>query len=478
MKRLWKLEIRLENTSNKALYLQIADAIIDDIKKGRLKKGDLLPSTRTLSTLLNVNRNTVVRALTILITEQWLVSVERKGIFVAHTISQDSPVKTLEPLLERQETDLLLNNNIVFDNGYPDSKIVPIAELARAYRQIFNRSAKWQMMGYGSELGDSKFITHIANMLNHQRGMNVVEKNICITRGGQMAIFMIAHSLLTKGDYILVENPGYNSAWEAFKHAGANLIPIHVDDQGIVTSEIIEQLKTNKRIKAIYLTPHHQFPTTVTLSLKRRLEIIELSNQYGFTVIEDDYDNEFHYNTRPILPLCSHINLENYIYIGTLSKVVAPSLRIGYLVTSKTSLIKKVSKLRKIIDIQGDRIMELAILELIKEGIIKKHIKKATIHYKEKRDYTYSLLKHYLDQSTHFTLPEGGLAFWIKLNRTIDFKNFCALLTSKGVDIVNPNEYYLDHSSNGLRISFGRLTKEDLEKGIKIIAECLTQIKH
>ncbi|MDM1514606.1 winged helix-turn-helix domain-containing protein, partial [Myroides odoratimimus] len=100
MKRLWKLEIRLENTSNKALYLQIADAIIDDIKKGRLKKGDLLPSTRTLSTLLNVNRNTVVRALTILITEQWLVSVERKGIFVAHTISQDSPVKTLEPLLE------------------------------------------------------------------------------------------------------------------------------------------------------------------------------------------------------------------------------------------------------------------------------------------------------------------------------------------------------------------------------------------
>jgi len=289
-----------------------------------------------------------------------------------------------------------------------------------------------------------------------------------------MTIYLIAQCLLDKGDYILVENPGYQSAWQAFEHAGATLLPVEVDHEGISVDAILNHLKTNKKIKALYVTPHHQFPTTVTLSLQRRLAIIQLANQYNFTIIEDDYDNEFHYTYRPVLPLCSYTELQNYVYIGTLSKVVAPALRIGFLVTSHKAFIDQIAQLRKIIDIQGDRIMEQAVLQLIEDGLIKKHIKKATALYKEKRDYTQQLIEEHLGTTVTFTVPDGGLAFWIKPTIPVDYNVLIQHLAAKGVQLVNPNDYYFSSTtSDGLRLSFGTPSKVELEQGIRLLGECL-----
>src|SRR5690606_16827488 len=262
-----------------------------------------------------------------------------------------------------------------------------------AYRQIFNLKARWQMVGYGNELGGLEFRKSIVQMLNHQRGMQVNEQNICITRGSQMAMYLTAQYLFTKNDYVIVENPGYKPAWSACENAGAKLLPVSVDKDGLLIDDVVSYLKSGKKIKAIYVTPHRQYPTTVTLSLKRRLELIRLSNEYGFTIIEDDYDNEFHFGYRPVLPLSSFTELKNYVYIGTMSKVVAPALRIGYLASNDDTLIEKVGSLRKIIDVQGDSIMEQAVLQLIKDGTIKRHIKKATNYYRAKRDLATNLLK-------------------------------------------------------------------------------------
>src|SRR5690606_3866177 len=126
-----------------------------------------------------------------------------------------------------------------------------------------------------------------------------------------------------------------------FENAGAVLWPVSVDKDGLIIDNVIAYLETGKKIRAIYVTPHRQYPTTATLSLKRRLELIRLSNEYGFTIIEDDYDNEFHFGYRPVLPLSSFTELKSYVYIGTMSKVVAPALRIGYLASNDSSLIKK-----------------------------------------------------------------------------------------------------------------------------------------
>jgi GntR family transcriptional regulator/MocR family aminotransferase len=474
MLRPWKLELEIDKKLDKAVYLQIADTIISDIRSGRLKAGDALPGSRNLAQTLKINRNTVVEAYQVLINEEWVISKERKGIFVSEKL----------PVLHERNADHINNAGqqqvlstgflINFDDGHPDSKIAPVTELARAYRQIFSIKAKWQMMGYGDEHGDIEFRKMISQMLNHQRGMHIHENEISITRGSQMGMFLTAQSLLTSGDQIIVEDPGYQPAWRAFEYAGATLLPVPVDQQGI-SIEAIEKLVTqHQNIKAIYITPHRQYPTTVTLSLSRRLRLIELSNQYNITIIEDDYDNEFHFGYRPILPISSFPELHNYVYIGTLSKVVAPALRIGYLATKNQELLRKIGDLRKIIDVHGDVIMEQAVLQLIREGAVKKHIKKATVHYKSKRDFVFELLKKQMRDIADFTLPEGGLAFWIVPRAQLDWDIVTDVLLEKNIKIIHPKQYS-QNQVNGFRLSYGALSEEQLEQSIPIISEVFSK---
>lgn len=472
MLRPWKLEIQFDYQSDKVIYLQIADAIITDIQSGRLQPGTVLPGSRALAKDLQLNRNTIVEALNVLLNEEWLVSKERKGTFVADILPALSATGKTNIAKESVEAGTLLLKTLI-DDGSPDSKIAPVAELARAYRQLFNRKAKWQIMGYSSEFGEVEFRKAMAQMLNHQRGMQISEEQICITRGSQMAMYLTAQCLLQPGDVIMVENPGYKPAWKAFESAGAQLLPISVDENGISLTEVEHCLKKYPDVKAIYITPHHQYPTTVTLSLPRRLELIRLSNAYGFTIIEDDYDNEFHFGYRPILPLSSYADLKNYVYIGTMSKVVAPALRIGYLVTGDPLLMQKVGALRKIIDVQGDSIMEQAVLQLIQDGTIKRHLKKATHYYKNKRDLAEKLFNKYLSKQVDFVTPDGGLAFWIVPKKKINWQQVDEKIQRKGFKIILPDTYSFDKTVNGIRLGYAYLTEEQLSESVKLLAQVL-----
>ncbi|MFC0780437.1 PLP-dependent aminotransferase family protein [Flavobacterium sp. HJSW_4] len=469
MLRPWPLEIQIDKKSDKAIYLQIADAVIDAIKIGKLVSGNALPGSRQLAELLKVNRNTVVEALDVLIAEGWLVTIDRKGTFVT-----DSLPKINHSSENKKEQNIVIEEPksfLVFDDGLPDSRLAPMNDLARAYRELFSRKSRWQIMGYSSELGNLEFRKSIAQMLNFKRGMSISHDQICITRGSQMAMYLASHCILKSGDFVLVENPGYKPAWEAFENAGATLLPVNVESDGLDIDQV-EKYLHHKNIKAIYLTPHHQFPTTVPLSLKKRLKLIELSNQYHFTIIEDDYDNEFHFGQRPILPISSYSGLKNYIYIGTFSKIVAPALRIGYLASSHEN-IQKIGNHRKIIDVQGDNIMEEAILNLINEGKIKRHLKKANLVYRSKRDFFESLLNQYLQDKITFTKPEGGLAFWIVPKTEINVLEIFEKLKSQGIQIMSPDRFSFDETIKGFRLGYASLSEKQLEEGVKALSKLL-----
>lgn len=466
MLRPWTIQISLDRNSKKAIYLQIADHIINLIKDGTMKSGDALPSSRQLSSELDINRNTVIKALDILTSEGWLSSEERRGLFVAANL----PIKEVKTKTRHRKEEIkntFKKPTITFDSGLPDTQIAPIEELARAYRQIFSRKARFNLMTDTSEFGAMKFRESVSRMLNQTRSMHTHYSQVCITRGSQMALFLIAHTLLEKGDIILVENPGYGPAWETFRHAGAELIPINVDEKGICVDEI-EKVVTQQNIKAVYITPHHQYPTTVIMGLDRRLQLIELSNKYGFTIIEDDYDSDFHFGQRPIAPLSSLNGANNTIYIGTLSKMISASLRVGYLVAD-ARFIERVGALRRIIDLQGDSIMEQAILELIESGVMKKHIRKASKVYKNKRDYFASLLDTHLGDRISYKEPEGGLAFWIEMKKKQDLNLLYEQLKLKGITIVKSDNYSFDSQVNGLRIGYASLTEKQLEEGVKTL---------
>jgi len=469
MIRPWELLIDLDFKDTKAIYLQIADAIIDAIKKNKLKRGDFLPGSRKLAEILQVNRNTVVQALDILLIEGWLTSVERKGIFVSD-IDPLKQKKEEHNKIENLNKPTFINNKpfIVFDDGLPDSKLAPIDQLARAYREIFSRKGRRQMMGYTESQGDFSFREVISQMLNFKRNLATNPSQMVITRGSQMAMYLTAQCIIKNGDVVIVENPGYKPAWLAFENAGAKLLPVSVDNEGMVVDEIREILK-KRTVKAVYTTPHHQFPTTVSLSIKRRFELIELSNQHNFYIIEDDYDHEFHFAPRPIFPIGSLAHINHYVYIGTLSKIVAPALRIGYLYTNRV-LTDKILALRKIIDVQGDVMMEQAVLELINDGTIKRHFKRVTSVYLKKRDYFENLLNEYFKNKVDFQKPNGGLAFWLKSKKQIDIFNLANKLESKGVKILTPDKYSFNEPIIGLRLGYASLTEEQLETGIKTIA--------
>ena len=171
MLRPWQFEIHLDKKSDKALYLQIADAIINAVKSGKLTSGNALPGSRQLAGLLNVNRNTVIEALDVLIAEGWLITVDRKGTFIADILPETSFNKKIET-----KASITVENpkpHLVFNDGLPDSRLAPMNDLARAYREIFNRKSRWQIMGYSNELGNVEFRKAIVQMLNFKRGMNV-----------------------------------------------------------------------------------------------------------------------------------------------------------------------------------------------------------------------------------------------------------------------------------------------------------------
>jgi GntR family transcriptional regulator/MocR family aminotransferase len=470
MLRPWELQITINPNCGRPVYIQISDAIISAIKAGKLRGGDALPGSRQLAAKLELNRNTIVEALNVLLGEGWLVSKERKGVFVAERLSAFQGIERDLP----RRTDKIVQKKpaIIFDDGLPDSRIAPINELAAAYRQIFNQKGRWQMMGYSSSSGDIEFRNAMAQMLNFKRGMRLSPDEVFITRGSQMAMYLSAHCLIEKGDYIAVENPGYKPAWQAFENAGAKLLPIRVDSEGIVIEDVKAHLRSRKKIKGIYITPHHQFPTTVTLSLQRRLELVALSNKHGFTIIEDDYDNEFHFGQRPIFPVSSFDNVEHYVYIGTMSKIISPALRTGYLASSETFL-KKVAQLRRIIDVQGDNIMGQAILQLINNGHVKRHLRRATLLYKNKRDFFEKALNQHLDGKVQFTKPDGGLAFWLVPKKRMDPVKIHQQLSQKGVQVIPPIDFSFDKTSNGLRLGYASLSESQIDEGLKAIAKVL-----
>nr|WP_103866135.1 PLP-dependent aminotransferase family protein [Aquimarina sp. I32.4] len=471
MLRPWNLQIKTDPDSKIPIYMQIVNAIIHGIKSGVLQKDTVLPGSRNLAELLNLNRNTIVKALNILTAEGWLVSIERKGIFVAGNIPE-MHTNTSVSEIPKYTRKKIIQADIIFDDGIPDTNIAPMESLSRAYRRVFNQKARRRLMNYSNALGSVEFREAIAQMLYFKRGLCIDVDHICITRGSQMAMYLIAQILFTKGDVVIVENPGYLSAWKAFETSEVTVIPVEIDREGLLVDHIELILKKNTKIKAVFVTPHHQYPTTVTMSLTRRLKLIELSNMYGFTIIEDDYDHEFHFGQRPVLPISSHKEIQNYLYIGSMSKVVAPALRIGYLVGSP-DFIHKIGSLRETIDVQGDIIMELAVLDLIHSGEIRKHLKRATAYYKEKREaFTYLLEKHLSGKIT-YTIPEGGLAFWIQSNDVIDYENVYTSLLQKRIEIIHPNKFSHQKEVQGLRLGYASLSSEDLKKGLIEIGKLL-----
>jgi len=484
----WKTLIQWDKDCDTPVYLQIANVIMREMKKGRIGPGIKLPGTRQMSEILEVHRKTIVRTYEELDAQGWIEMRPSQGTFTSKELPEINP-RRFSAKLENQtaypqqtgypvkvndkiRTPVFPNRNIIGFHDGPDVRLVPVEELGRAYKSVLTRHATLTQMSYVETAGIPKFRTVLSNYLNASRGLQTTFENIMITRGSQMGLFLLSLVLFSKGDNILVGDTNYYYADRVFMDAGAKLVRIRVDESGIDV-DAIEKVCRRKKIKAIYITSHHHYPTTVTLSAARRIKLLSLAEQYGFIIIEDDYDYDFHYQSSPILPLVSADTKGMVVYIGTLSKTIAPAIRTGYII-APTNLILELCRVRQLMDTQGDPIMELALAEMFDEGSIKRHMRKALNEYHRRRDFLCSYLQQKLSDVIEFKVPDGGLAIWAKFHKSVPLPPLTEKLKSQGLILSNG----LIHNNtsvslNATRMGFAWMNESEAENAVNLLTKTI-----
>ncbi|MGE4303957.1 MAG: PLP-dependent aminotransferase family protein [Novosphingobium sp.] len=480
MLRPWQVMLgtRIDPKRVTPIYMQIIHALIRDIETGRLASGTYLPSSRELAEALEVNRKTVVLAYEDLIAQGWLATEGTRGTIVSRSLPNNPPPVELATTARRHETQyryalpperplaLPGGSGLKLDEGAPDGRLFPADQLARAYRSAIHKASRSNRMQYRDPRGSAELCEQIADMLRNQRGLAVTAENICITRGSQNGLFLALQVLIEPGDAVIVEELTYEPAVAAIRALGGKVIPVGLDEDGIDVEEV-EACCRRHSVRAIFLTPHHQFPTTIALRPERRLRILEIARQFGVAIIEDDYDHEFHFQSQPLLPMAGYAP-DQVIYLGSLSKLLLPSLRIGYL-AAPAGVIDALAHRVSLTDGMGNTVTEDTAAELVRNGELRRHARKAWKVYAERRQSFARLLETHLGDRCQFAIPDGGLAFWVRFMGDLDAIEESA--KGQGLRFASHRSFMARKTADkGLRLGFASLDNAEVERAIAALA--------
>lgn len=460
-------------------FLAIARAITDDIRRGVLVPGAQLPSSRALARALDVHRNTVLAALDELAAQGWITTQPARGTFVSEALPAlparaALPHRTRAgfalppPPITAREVGAPGRGVIALDGGIPDPRAFPVDALARAWRRVVRRAGR-ALLGYGPPEGHPALRAALAALVRTLRAVPATADHVLVTRGSQMALDLCARALLRPGDRVAVEALGYRPAWHALTLAGATLVPIPVDGDGLDVAALA-RAHARAPLRALYTTPHHQYPTTVTLSAARRLALATLARRHRWAIFEDDYDHEFHYDGRPVTPLAADDPDGHVVYIGTLSKVLAPGLRLGFVV-APPPVIAQLATWRGAMDRQGDQPMEAAVAEFIDDGELERHMRRMRVLYQARRDALVAGLATRLPGVVTAPCPRGGISLWATVAPGIDVAAWIAAAAAQRVLIAPGARYTFDgHEPGALRLVFAPNTPAELARAVAVLA--------
>lgn len=477
--------IQIDRDSDKPIFRQLADQLSEQIRVGILPAETKLPGTRKLAEMWDLHRKTVIAAIEELVLAGWLETSPGKGTYVAAKIeikpsgfqskgSQGSAaiLPTVPETLSRKLR--LTTEKFRLDDGLPDPRLAPAAELMRAYKTAMSKGNVFLKYAYGETLGNGFLREVLADYLNSSRGMKVSKEQILITRGVTQALYLFIQGFLKRGEKVAVPELNWESANVNFIHHGAELIKVKVDQEGLDTDHLEELCKKHK-INVLYVTPHHQYPTTVIMPAYRRVKLIQLARKYGFYIFEDDYDYDFHYSSHPLMPLASAEHGDYVFYTGSFTKAISPVFRVGYLVAHQDQ-VDLLARIRRLVDRQGDTILELAIAELMQLGLIQRSLKKNKRIYEQRRDYFSALLESELPDVMSFAKPEGGMSVWGVFADEINIPELSRKAHLN--DLYFQDGAQFDASGqkiNATRMGFASSNEKELEMSISILKRLLNQ---
>lgn len=484
--------VYIDPESTQPIYRQIYESLRQAIISERLKAGLRLPSTRDTAKLLGVSRNTVLEAVNQLIAEGYLEAKAGSGTRVTsnlpdnfawkefseppvagkhvskRTISKRGEVFAAARFTQRLKATL----PFVFTLSLPALDHFPFDIWSRLVSH-HTRNASLRLLDYSvrDRAGYAPLREAIAEYASTARAVKCTPDQVIITNGAQHAIFIASHVLLDPGDKAWMENPGHMGVRSILTSAGAQIIPVPVDDHGL---DVEAGIAAAPDACLVCITPH-QLPVGSTMNLKRRLELLRWANQQDAWIVEDDYDHEFHYTGRPLMSLQGLDKGQRVIYVGTFSKSMFPSLRIGYMIVPP-DLVQAFTSARLLIDVQTPTIQQAALNDFIREGHFSRHIRRTRQLYSSRRTHLLEQIEQHLGEWITPGIADSGMQMTGWLPDSISDKAVCAAGEQEGLDLVPVSRLYIGSPArSGLLLGYAAAREEDLTVGVKTLQRILSQ---
>jgi GntR family transcriptional regulator / MocR family aminotransferase len=480
-----------ESDAQVPLYRMIYEAIRKAILSGEYASKTRLPSSRTLAEQLGVSRLTVVNAYEQLLSEGYLEGKIGSGTFVANELPESllqtkkSPNKLSAE--KAKVEDLRLSNFgksletskniggcsqaafIPFQNGLTAVDEFPFEIWSRIANKVTRNPSK-KMLGYGDSQGFLLLREAVASHLKSARGVNCTAEQIIITSGAQQALDLTARIFLSEKDAILIENPCYLEARNSFAATGAKVFAVDVDEEGFSSAKIP---KAGENAKLVYITPSHQYPLGATMSLPRRLALIEWAKSHNSWIIEDDYNSEFRYSGRPLASLQGLDKFGRVIYVGTFSKTIFPSLRIGCAVVPP-ELVDVFTMARAINDVHSSMLEQAILAEFIAEGHFARHVRRMRLLYEQRQQILVSECEKQLSGLLEVKKADAGMHLVGWLPEGVDDQIIAEKAAEKGLKLAPISSYSQTKlPRGGFVLGYTAFDETQIKRGVAVIRELL-----
>lgn len=453
------LDLSIDRTLQLPMYLQICQRFKTAIEQGHLHAGDRVPAVRALATELNLARGTVEMAYRILTDEGYLQVRGAAGTVVSPTLPQPAALKPPSPL-PGQTMAAILDH----DGKAPKALQLGLPALDAFPRKVWNRIVAHRLreseparLAYPAPAGYERLREKIATYLGVSRGVTCLPEQVFITTGLRTTLELTLSSLSTVGDEFWFEDPGYILARPFLQNAAVKIVPVPVDENGLMVEE---GKRLSPYAKFAMVTPSHQSPLGVTLSLERRMALLEWASSAGSWIIEDDYDSEFRYQGRPLPALKSLDRNDRVIYAGTFSKVLFPGLRLAYVV-APASAVARFQAVSSNLNAGCPYLFQAGVADFIAEGHFSRHLKKMRLLYAERRAVTQRVFQEVLGDRIRIDLRPGGLHMLAQLADHEDDVMIAEKARELGLATHALSRWYINaKSQQGLLLGFANVIDE------------------
>ena len=475
--------IGLDRRSQIPMYRQLYDWFRKAISEGQMRPGQRVPSTRGLASELTISRIPVLHAYEQLLAEGYFETFVGAGTCVAGSIPDDTlnlsaarraPQETAHKPgargISRRGDGFMgtpeqpwLNVSGAFRVSLPALDQFPIGIWSKLVARHSRRPPRG-IMGYGDAMGYLPFREAIAEYLGASRGVRCEPSQILVTTGSQLALQLSAQVLLDPDDRLWMEEPGYPGARQAFMTAGAQLLPAPVDHEGMNVAEIIRR---DRGARAVYVTPSHQYPLGATMSAPRRMLLLNWARRSGAWIVEDDYDSEYRFGSRPIAALQGLDSDARVLYIGTFSKVMFPALRLGYMVVPK-DLAPAFSAARDAADLFSSTLYQAVMTDFIRDGHFARHIRRMRMLYMERRVVLAKAIQIQMGDWLEVIGAEAGMHLTALLPPGMDDVALSRQAVQNGVSAMPLSSCYSrPPARGGLILGYGGANLHQIHNGVR-----------